>query len=170
MSYIKSFINKFWPLFYIILNGILNRHYAAPCLKQPYCCCTDSYSNVVKNTIVAYFHFVGFTFSFPTEESSSVTLTQAIWFKKVKPTLSMIGKWYKNMSSLSILTEMTSLIHLETRRQNLLGYLRITWSFLPYKLSKQFHSVSLGNLLTTSDGENYVCLLWTGDHLLDDIC
>lgn len=115
---INSFTNKFCTSFYITLNGILNRHYCPKfCLF---------YSNVVKNTMVASFHFIGFTVSFLTEESSMVTLIQANWFKKVKPFLSMTlkeevffpcltrnylkGKLYKNTSSLSGVSEIKSLI------------------------------------------------------------
>ena len=60
--------------------------------------------------MVASFHFTGFTFSFAAEESSRVDLIQAIWFKKVKPILPMTGKWYKNINSLSVLSEMKFLI------------------------------------------------------------
>lgn len=47
---------------------------------------------------------------FPTEEFFRLTLTQAIGFKKVKQILSMTGKWYKDISSLLVLSEMKSLI------------------------------------------------------------
>jgi len=66
--------------------------------------------------MVASFHFIGFTFSFPTEEFFRVTLIQALWFKKVKPILSMTGKSYKNISNSSALSEMKSLIQCRNQK------------------------------------------------------
>lgn len=73
---------------------------------------THSYSNVVKKrrwwhlfmSLVSHSPFLN------SVESSQITLIEAVWFKKVKPILSMTGKSYKNVSSLSVLSERKSLI------------------------------------------------------------
>lgn len=89
-----------------------------------------SYSNVVKNTTVASFHFTGLPVS-STQESPRVT----IWFKKVKPNLSITlmeevfflflclcnkefvkCKWCKDTSNLSGLSEMKSLVQYGNQR------------------------------------------------------
>lgn len=104
---------------------------------------------------MASFHFISLTFSFPAE-SSRITLIQAVWFKNIKSILSMTGKSYKNVSSLSVLSERKSFIQYEnqkTKSSRLEFQVRITWSALCFKLRNQFQSVSSGNLLAASSGK-----------------
>lgn len=63
-----------------------------------------------------------------------INITQAIWFKEVKQILSVTGKWYKNTSSLSVLSEIKSLIQTK--------YYRLPEKYLKYFMLQIKQAVS----------------------------